>query len=72
MQPIEVLADQAIVEVERLLVDLGIPQRLRDLGLDRDRLPDMAGKSAKIERLLRLNPVGIGYDGLLGILEAAW
>jgi alcohol dehydrogenase class IV len=72
MQPIEELADRAIVEVERLLVDLGIRQRLRDLGLDRARLPDMAGKSAKIERLLRLNPVPIGYDGLLGILEAAW
>ncbi len=49
-------ADAAIAEVERLRADIGIPLRLRDIGVTADMLPGFAGKAFGIKRLMRTNP----------------
>jgi alcohol dehydrogenase class IV len=49
-------AERAIGAVERLQADIGIPRRLRDLGVKEEQLPDFAVKAAAIKRILRVNP----------------
>jgi alcohol dehydrogenase class IV len=61
-----------VAAVERLKTDIGIPQRLRDLGVTEDQLPIFARKSFGIKRILRVNPRAVTEQDLLGILRAAW
>src|SRR5205823_13697404 len=49
-------ADPAIRQVEQLRRDIGIPTRLRDLGVTEDMLPGFAAKAFSIKRLMRVNP----------------
>src|SRR5207302_1080259 len=49
-------AERAITAVERLRADIGIPQRLRDLGVREDQLRGFAEKAFTIQRILRVNP----------------
>jgi alcohol dehydrogenase class IV len=49
-------AERAIEAVERLQTEIGIPRRLRDLGVSEEQLPDFAIKAAAIKRILRVNP----------------
>lgn len=65
-------AEQAIKAVERLKTDIGIPQRIRDLGGTRDQLPRFAEKAFAIKRLMLMNPRRPSRDDLLGILEDAF
>jgi alcohol dehydrogenase class IV len=48
-------ADRAIAAVERLQADIGIPQRLRALGVKAEQLPDFAEKAVAIKRIIRVN-----------------
>ena len=41
---------------ERLKAEIGIPARLRDLGVTPDQLPLFAEKAFAIKRILRVNP----------------
>lgn len=66
------LADAAIREVEGLRRRIGIPERLRDLGVREDQLPGLAAKSFEIKRLMRLNPRTPTQTELLGILREAY
>jgi alcohol dehydrogenase class IV len=68
----EAAAHRAIAEVERLRVDIGIPTRLRELGVAREQLRAFAEKAASIKRLLRVNPRQASPEDLLAILEAAY
>ena len=52
----EVNAARAVEAVERLKSDIGIPARLRDLGVTDDMLPGFAEKAFGIKRLMRVNP----------------
>jgi alcohol dehydrogenase class IV len=65
-------AEQAIVAVERLQARIGIPQKLRELGVTRAQLPGFAAKSIGIKRLMLLNGRRPTEADLLSILEAAW
>lgn len=65
-------AELAIAAVESLRQKIGIPERLRDLGVRREQLPQFAEKSFAIKRLLWVNPRRASQADLLGILEAAW
>jgi alcohol dehydrogenase class IV len=67
----EQAAERAISSVERLRADIGIPRRLRDLGVQRPQLRVFAEKALSIKRILRVNPRPVTIDDLLGILEAA-
>jgi alcohol dehydrogenase class IV len=66
-------AEAAIVEVERLRTDIGIPTRLRDIGVTEDMLPGFAAKAFAIKRLMRVNPrMPQNEDEILEIYRAAW
>jgi alcohol dehydrogenase len=45
-----------IAEVEQLRRDIGIPTRLRDIGVKEEMLPGFAAKAFAIKRLMRVNP----------------
>jgi len=66
------LAEQAVGAVERLKSAIGIPQRLRDLGVTRDQLRPFAEKTLGIQRILRVNPRPVTVDDVTSIFEAAW
>ncbi len=62
----------AVNVVRRLRSRIGIPDRLRDIGVSADQLPVFAKKSFEIKRLMRLNPRLPTESELLGILKAAF
>lgn len=69
---LEAAADRAVTAVERLRTDIGIPNRLRDLGATEAQLPGFAEKAIAVKRILRVNPRAVTQDDLLGILRAAY
>lgn len=64
-------AELAIAAVERLKADIGIPARLRELGVRADQLRGFAEKAFGIKRILRVNPRPPSVDDLEGILRSA-
>lgn len=65
-------AEAAITAVEQLRQDIGIPLRLRDLGVKEEQLRSFAEKASGIKRILRVNPRPVTADDLEGILRAAF
>ena len=68
----EPVADNAIAAVERIRAAIGIPQRLRKLGVRREQLPGFAEKAFGIKRLMGTNPRQPTQQDLLDILEQAY
>ncbi len=69
----EAPAAGAIREVEQLRADIGIPTRLRDIGVTEAMLPGFAAKAFAIKRLMRVNPrMPQNEDEILEIYRAAW
>jgi alcohol dehydrogenase class IV len=64
-------AERAITAVERLRADIGIPQRLRDLGVRAEHLRPFAEKAAGIKRILRVNPRTVTVDEVEAIYRSA-
>lgn len=61
-----------IAEVEQLRKDIGIPLRLRDIGVTEEMLPGFAAKAFAIKRLMRVNPrMPQSEDEIIGIYRAA-
>ena len=65
-------AERAIAAVIRIRAAIGIPQRLRDLGLNRTQLPQLAEKAFAIKRLMNTNPRQPTLADLVEILEQAY
>jgi alcohol dehydrogenase class IV len=65
-------ADRGVSAVARLRNDIGIPGRLRDLGVKPEQLRPFAEKAHAIRRILRVNPRPVTADDLEGILRAAY
>lgn len=65
-------AERSIAAVERLKTAIGIPNRLRDLGVKREQLPQFAEKTLGIKRILRVNPRPVTAEAVLGIFEEAF
>ena len=65
-------AHRAVEAVKRLNADIGIPLRLRDLGVAERDLRPMAEATAQITRLLEANPRPLDAVSLEGILRQAW
>jgi alcohol dehydrogenase class IV len=64
---------RAVDEVERLCRDVGIPARLRDIGVTEDMLPGFAEKAFSIKRLMRVNPrMPESADEILSIYRSAF
>ncbi len=65
-------ADKAIQAVDRLRSDIGVPGRLRDLGVKQEQLRPFAEKAHSIRRIMRVNPREASIDDLEGILKNAY
>jgi alcohol dehydrogenase class IV len=65
-------AERAITAVEKLRADIGIPPRLRDLGVKPEQLRPFAEKAFGIKRILRVNPRAVTLEDLEGILKSAY
>jgi alcohol dehydrogenase class IV len=65
-------AETAITAVEQLRQDIGIPLRLRDIGITESQLRPLAEKAFAIKRILRVNPRPVTEEDLEGILRAAF
>lgn len=66
-------AGDGIAEVEQLRKDIGIPTRLRDIGVTEDMLAGFAAKAFAIKRLMRVNPRMPQNEGeILDIYRAAF
>ena len=65
-------ASQALEFVRSLSKDVGIPQRLRDIDIPRDTIPQMAQSAIKVTRLLNNNPREITLADAQQIYERAY
>jgi alcohol dehydrogenase class IV len=68
----EPIADRAITAVERLRADIGVPGRLRDIGVREEQLQPFAEKAAGIRRIVRVNPRVPSVEDVAGIYRAAF
>jgi alcohol dehydrogenase class IV len=68
----EQAAERAISAVERLKAEIGIPARLRDLGVTPQQLPLFAEKAFGIKRILRVNPRVPTVAEIEGVFRAAY
>ncbi len=65
-------AERAVAAVEKLRKQIGIPARLRDIGVEQHQLAGFAEKAYGITRILRVNPRFPTLEELESILEAAF
>jgi alcohol dehydrogenase class IV len=65
-------AERAVTAVEKLRADIGIPERLRDLGVTEAQLRPFAERAFAIKRILRVNPRPVTVEDLEGIYRAAF
>ena len=63
--------ERAIEAVERFLADVGVPARLRDVGVERSLLPDVVDHALDDWTLARV-PRPAGRMQLAALLESAW
>ncbi len=68
---IDTMAERAIVSIEQLKCDIGIPERIRDIGGTEAQLLGFAEKAFTIKRLLWVNPREASLEDLHGILKSA-
>lgn len=63
---------KGIEKIRELIKDCGIPARLRDVGIPREAIPQMAADAMKITRLLKNNPRPITEADAIEIFNAAY
>ncbi|WJG09491.1 iron-containing alcohol dehydrogenase [Aliiglaciecola sp. LCG003] len=61
-----------IQRLESLIVELGLPNKLRECGVTEDSLPRLAEEAMQQQRLLVNNPVAISKDDALRMYQAAF
>jgi alcohol dehydrogenase class IV len=69
--PVWDAAAQAIQAVQRIKGDIGIPMKLRDIGVKETDLRSFAETASKLTRLMQLNPRHLDVDALETILRSA-
>lgn len=69
---VEELSESITDNLFKLVESLGIPSKLRYIGVDRDAIPTLASKLLSFERLLRRNPRPITLNEALKILGDMW
>jgi alcohol dehydrogenase len=69
---VEAAADAAIQAVRDLRRQIGIPDRLREIGVRESQLSSFAQAAFGIKRMLRVNPRQATIEDLEGILRAAY
>jgi alcohol dehydrogenase class IV len=68
----EAAAVAAIAAVRALRLEIGIPDRLREIGVREDQLRGLAEMAAGITRILRVNPRPVTADDCEAILRSAY
>lgn len=68
---VDAMAELAIVSIEQLKREIGIPERIRDIGGTEQHLHTFAEKAFAIKRLLWVNPREASLEDLHGILKSA-
>ncbi len=71
LSPIEA-AHRSVEAVQRLKADVGVPMRLRDVGVGEADIPDMARIAASMRRLVVLNPRPVSAPEMEALLRAAY
>ena len=66
------MAEQAVEAMGKLSLDIGIPQRMRDIGVPESAIEPMAVAASKIGRLLANNARPMTLDDIRDIYQAAW
>ncbi len=61
----------AVDAIRTLARDLGIPERLRDVGVTREGIPAMA-KDAMVSGNVLVNPRATRYEEMVALFDAAW
>ena len=69
---LDAAAELAVAAVDKLRADIGIPARLRDLGVRQEQLAGFAEKAFSIKRILRVNPRPVSVPEIAGIFEQAF
>ncbi len=64
---IEKTARGGVEKIREMMRECGIPDNLRDLGVEKDDIPELAELAMKVERLLKNNPRKIEYNDALDI-----
>ena len=65
-------ASMAVFAVYRLNERLGIPHSLKDLGVPREEIPDIADDMMKVGRLILHNPRSVSKEDALSLFERMW
>jgi alcohol dehydrogenase class IV len=65
-------AEKAISAIAKLKSDIKLPQRLRDLKVQEQQLPDFAAKAFALQRMLRVNPRVATEADLLAVYREAF
>jgi alcohol dehydrogenase class IV len=65
-------AERAVEAVDRLRADIGIPGRLREIGVKQEQLRGFAERAHGIRRVMRVNPRSATLEDVEGIYRAAW
>jgi alcohol dehydrogenase class IV len=68
---VDAQAERAITSIEQLKRDIGIPEKIRDIGGTESQLPTFAEKAFAIKRLLWVNPREASLEDLHGMLKSA-
>lgn len=63
---------KSIEGVENLALDLGVPTRLRDMGIPREAIPRMAEDASRQTRLILQNPRRLSVEDIEKIFHNAW
>ena len=69
---VEATPEAAVAAVEKLRNEIGVPQRLRDIGIKQEQLRSLAEKAVGIKRILRVNPRTVTVDDVEGIFQTAY
>jgi alcohol dehydrogenase class IV len=70
--PPQQAAERAVAAVDRLRADIGIPGRLRELGVKQEQLRGFAEKAHGIRRVMRVNPRAATVEEVEAIYRQAW
>ena len=70
--PVDQLASAFVHELVVIAKEVAVPQRLRDVGVDRSHLSMLANDAMKQTRLLVNNPKHLTLADAMSIYEAAW
>jgi alcohol dehydrogenase len=65
-------AQRGVDAVDQLRADIGVPGKLRDLGVRPEQLAGFAEKAFGIKRILRVNPRPVTVKDITGIFEQAY